>query len=125
MYQQAFPTGLYRVVQRSEAKGIEHHGILVVGGAIATVIDLMPSGARMDPLEATGQWQLLRQVEDVRGAMERINTPVPTYSLLGNNCEHFANYIEFGRRESIQVQRAAFSAMLVGLLFLAVRSRDG
>ena len=125
MYQQALPDGLYRVAQRSEAKGVEHHGILAIGGGIATIIDLMPSGLRLEPVEATGQWQLVRQVGDVHGAMGRINTAIPPYSLLGNNCEHFANFIEFGRHESAQVQQAAFGAVLVGLLFFAMRSKGG
>ena len=123
MYQQAFADGLYRVAQRSEAKGVEHHGILAVGGGIATIIDLMPSGIRLEAVEAIGQWQFIRQVEDVRGAMGRMNAPIPAYSLLGNNCEHFANYIEYGRHESIQVQQAVFAAGVIGLLFLAVRSK--
>ncbi|XMO85033.1 lecithin retinol acyltransferase family protein [Algibacter sp. AS12] len=44
------------------------------------------------------------------------------YSLLNFNCEHFANWVQFGRVESSQVTTGF--AILAGVLFLKLVSRD-
>ena len=45
----------------------------------------------------------------------------PCYDLLGNNCEHFARYIAYGKRESIQLQWVVIGAVAVGVMLYASR----
>jgi hypothetical protein len=131
---QGFEDGLYHVVQRSEAKGVEHHGILDIGnrirpravrGGSPTVIHQTPPRVRIDPLANTGNWRVLRKIEDERGAVDRIRVAVqaPAYSLTANNCEHFASFVDTGTPESIQVQRAVLLGFIATLAYLSVRSK--
>ncbi len=40
------------------------------------------------------------------------------YSLIRNNCEHFANYVQYGKRYSKQAMTAGSGAVVVGALML-------
>jgi hypothetical protein len=126
MSYQDLADGLYLVVQKSQAKGVEHYGILDVGNRIQhpqvhsqqpTVIHQSPPRIQIDWLQSTGQWKVLAKITDEADAMMRIRTAAenPNYSLFGHNCEHFARYVATGKRESKQVQAGVFIAGLVAL----------
>lgn len=46
------------------------------------------------------------------------------YSLVFNNCEHFANYVQYGQRFSLQAQVAGAGALTSGLIMLGSKDKD-
>ncbi len=40
----------------------------------------------------------------------------PKYSLLYSNCEHFANYVQYGKRQSLQSTKASLALITAGAL---------
>lgn len=57
----------------------------------------------------------------IKRAVSQLGKP---YSLFGDNCEHFANYVQFGKKESPQVTGwigASIFLVTLGLIFNEVR----
>ena len=130
-YQQ-YPDGLYLLKQKSEAKGVEHYGILDIGNRInhpqvdgrhPVVIHQTPPSIKLDWLQNTGAWSVLGRIADENDARARMNAAFqdPTYNLFGHNCEHFARYVATGRHESTQLQAVGIVAGLAALAFYAGR----
>ncbi len=123
---QGVPDGLYLVKRRSEAKGVDHFGILDVGNRLGypqasqpVVLHQVPPAVRADWLQNTaGPWTILGRILDEAGAINRINEAArnPRYDVLGNNCKHFARYVATGKRESPQLQGVVAGVGLVGLI---------
>ncbi len=114
---------------------LDHYGIMDVGnhlrysqGAIfrPLVVHLGPPAVRVDWLQDLESVEVLGRIYDERGAIRRLNEAMrnPNYDAFNNNCEHFARYIAYGRRESIQLQWFVIGAAAVGL-FLYARARGG
>jgi hypothetical protein len=120
--------GLYLLKQKSQAKGVDHYGILDVGNRFAhpnvtpdmqpVVVHQTPPQIQLNWLQDTGVWEVLGQITDENDAVERLKKAAgdPKYNLFGHNCEHFARYVATGKRESTQVQAAVVVAGLVALV---------
>ena len=132
MPNQQYPDGLYLLKQKSEAKGVDHYGILDIGNRInhprvdgrhPVVIHQTPPSIRLDWLQNTGAWSVLGRITDEEDAKSRMNTTFenPAYDLFGHNCEHFARYVATGQNESTQLQAVGVVAGLVALAFYANR----
>ncbi len=91
-------------------------------GPRVVVADLNASGPSMALVDDVSEWTAVQEVTDVEGARARL--PVAQargpYDPFGNNCEHFANEVATGKRESPQLQAAVavlcLSALLAWLL---------
>ena len=127
---QGLQDGLYLVAQHLPEKGVDHYGILDIGNnfrfAIVhepVVVHHPPPAIRADWLSTTGTWSIAGRIFDVAGARFRLRLALAraNYDLLGNNCEHFARFIAYGKRESGQVQDAMVVAGLIGLIVMAAR----
>ena len=127
MPHQNLDDGFYLLRQKSEAKGVDHYGILDVGNRMRhpqvnspqpVVIHQRPPRIRMDWLQNTGQWTVLGRITDEADAIQRLHSAAenPSYNLFGHNCEHFARYVATGKRESTQVQAGVLIAGLVALV---------
>lgn len=128
---QELQDALYLVVQHSPEKGVDHYGILDIGNNLRypdalepVVVHQSPPVIRADWLSATGAWGIAGRIVDTAGALLRLRAALsnPSYDLLGNNCEHFARYVAYGKRESGQVQQALVVVGVIGLLVIAIRS---
>lgn len=130
-YQQ-YSDGLYLLKQKSEAKGVDHYGILDVGnrinhpqidGSNPVVIHQTPPSIKLDWLQNTGAWTVLGKITNEEDAKSRMNAAfqTPNYDLFGHNCEHFARYVATGHHESTQLQAAGIVAGLAALVFIASR----
>lgn len=124
---QGLGDGLYLVKQKSQAKGVDHYGILDIGNRRRdpnnwsnqpSVIHQVQPSLRVDAFEGTGTWDVLGKITDEPMAFNRMNEAAknPNYDLFGNNCEQFARFVATGKHESTQLQKAAF----VGFGALAV-----
>lgn len=131
---QGYPDGLYLVAQRSDAKGVDHYGILDIGNRIRhpwadypIIVHQAPPMVRIDWFQNTGVWRVLGKVTDEPYALRRLQAAAanPTYDLFGNNCEHFARFVATGVRESTQLQAAAVIVGMVTLAFFAMRVHGG
>ena len=118
--------GLHLLRQRGGGKSVSHFGILVAARWIGDefvdrwgpmVVHQAPPGIRMTRFEE-GAWEVVGRITDERSATLRMLEAArdPNYNLFGNNCEHFANYVARGRRESPQLQIAVLAIVLVGLV---------
>ncbi|MCR8559383.1 lecithin retinol acyltransferase family protein [Mucilaginibacter sp. BJC16-A38] len=56
---------------------------------------------------------IYQQNQVIQRAVALLGTP---YNLLVYNCEHFANEVRYGKKESCQVATAAFLALTLGVL---------
>ena len=121
--------GLYLLRQRGGGKSVSHFGILIAGRWIGReyvdrsrpmVVHQAPPGITMIPFEEAA-WEVLGQITDERSATLRMleAARTPNYDLFGNNCEHFANYVARGRRESPQLQAAVLAVVLIGVVVWA------
>lgn len=128
---QGLQDGLYLMVQHSAEKGVDHYGILDIGNNLGylaavepVVVHQSPPAIRANWLSATGAWRITARIIDTAGALLRLRAALANrnYDLLGNNCEHFARYVAYGRRESGQLQGALIVVGLFGLLVIALRS---
>jgi hypothetical protein len=131
---QGYSDGLYLVAQKSEAKRVDHYGILDIGNRIClpgadginpVIIHQTPPTIRIDWFQNTGVWRVLGAVADEPFALQRLNAAFtnPNYDLFGNNCEHFARFVALGTRESTQVQAAVVVAGLAALTFVVVQGQ--
>lgn len=119
--------GMYLVVQRSERKGVVHEAILIaqrwfddtfIDASDPIVVHQVPPRIRRDQALDTGPWMIVAKIADGAGAMRRLMVAIrtPNYHLLWNNCQHFARYIAYGKKESPQVQTAF---VILGTVWLA------
>lgn len=125
--------GLYLIKQPGiKTLDLDHYGIMDVGNRLGQsqgayfrplVVHLGPPAVRADWLEDLGSAQVLGRIYDEAGAIRRLNEAMqnPNYSAFDNNCEHFARYIAYGKRESIQLQWAVIGVAAVGLILYASR----
>lgn len=131
---QGYPDGLYLVAQKSEAKRVDHYGILDIGNRIChprvdginpVIIHQTPTTIRIDWFQNTGVWRVLGAVGDEPFALQRLNAAFanPSYDLFGNNCEHFARFVALGMRESTQVKAAVVVAGLAALTIVVVQGQ--
>lgn len=121
--------GLYLIKQRSEAKGVDHFGILDVGnrmrfanvfpGQQPVVVHQTPPHVQAAWLQQTGRWEVLGRITDEADAVARMRKARenPQYNLFGHNCEHFARYVATGKRESRQIQVMVAIAGLAAVAF--------
>jgi hypothetical protein len=125
--------GLYKVRQEGGSKKVAHYGILDVGNCLrrpdgsyfdSVIIHQTPPGLRHDSLHDFGPFKVVRTIRDVEGAIRRYNQALenPRYDLFGNNCEHFAGYVETGRRESGQLQGFVVLGILAAILIGSIAS---
>lgn len=123
---QHLSAGLYLVSQQSD-KGVAHYGILDVGNRMGaeylplmqpTIIHQRPPRIRIDLLRDTGSWRIHEQIADEAAAIQRIRIGLktPNYDLFGNNCEHFAQHVATGVRQSRQVQAAVVLAGIAAVV---------
>lgn len=57
----------------------------------------------------------------IKRALNELNSPIKVgYNLIVNNCEHFANWVQKGIRESEQVENFSKGAVVAGLGLLAI-----
>ena len=128
--------GLYLLKKKSAQKGAEHFGILDIGNRMRNpgvtvnhpvIVHQTPPSIRVDWLQNTGIWQVLDRIVDEADAIQRMNAAFrnPSYSLFGNNCEHFARYVATGARESYQLQAAGLVAGLTAIAFMLIQDEDG
>ena len=131
---QGYSDGLYLVAQKSEAKGVDHYGIMDIGNRIRhpgadginpVIIHQTPPTIRIDWFQNTGVWRVLGAVADESFALQRLNAAFanPNYDLFGNNCEHFARFVALGTRESTQVKAAVVVAGLAALTIVVVQAQ--
>jgi hypothetical protein len=112
----------------SKEKRVWHYAIIDwsdsmgnCGYQVSVVIELVPEGLRARPLLQGEVWYSA-QIFDLGGARARLRRMIQCaawikYDALGNNCESFARWIAFGRRESHQV---ASGLLFAGLTTCAV-----
>jgi hypothetical protein len=117
-------------VQQSLKKRVEHHAILDVGNCLRyqdvyptspIIVHQTPPSIRRDPFVSTGDWRVVMKIEDVPNETRRLLAVCshPLYSVIGNNCEHFARYVATGKHESHQDQAVGFVGLLIGLAWAA------
>ena len=132
--------GLYHVRRYSSAKGIWHDGILDVGNRLLlpevhpafhggrppgepVVVHNTPPRINAQWLSMTGTdgWHIIGNIPDVQRARWRLSQAMQNadYAVVTNNCEHFANNVAYGRRESPQLKNA-WRALGLGLAVYAV-----
>jgi hypothetical protein len=130
---QGYPDGLYLVKRKSLTKGVDHYGILDIGGRVGgghhsypgsepMVAHQVDTGLQYDAFIGTGIWVVLHKVPDEALALQRMREAAknPAYDLFGNNCEHFARFVATGTRESTQLQFAtALLVLVVGVIAIA------
>jgi len=130
---QAYPDGLYLLVQRSEEKGVDHYGILDIGNRIGhphvdgrhpVVIHQTPPSIRLAWLQDTGSWHVLGKITDEGHAIGRMEIAFlnPAFDLFGHNCEHFARFVATGVNESTQLQAIGVVVGLTALAIVALQS---
>lgn len=130
------PDGLYLIRQESPSKGVTHYGILDVGNRLRTpgllpygpvVIHQVPPAIRCDWLSATGEWLIVGHIADEQAALGRLRAALakPAYHLTANNCEHFARFVAYGRKESTQVQGAALLVGAAVVAMIVIGRREG
>ena len=126
-YQQ-YQDGLYLLKQKSQAKGVEHYGIMDVGnklniqqanGLHPVIVHQTPPSIALSWLQETGSWEVLGKITDETSAINRMKIALvtPTYDLFGHNCEHFARYVATGKKESTQLQAVGVIAGLAALVY--------
>jgi len=127
-------SGLWFAKRYSREKGVWHFAVLdfsgwlVRGGIFGGVIELLPDGPSIREVSGSESWEFLEEIHDVAGALRRLRHALAlphlhTYSALGNNCESFARWIAFGRRESHQVRDGILLAAGLTLVIGAVRRK--
>jgi len=125
------PVGLCLATTDIPNKLGEHYGILdignVLGGAPSgapILYQLTPSGVVGAPIDQ--ELTIVDWIGDIDAARARFTQALqrPQYDLVTNNCEHFARYVAYGRRESSQVWIAAFGAALLTVLVARSLAQD-
>lgn len=120
------PRGIYLARVRLPHKPVAHYAILDIGNVLArqrtwapVLYQLSPAGptycsADSFPLE------VLERIHDEPGATQRFEQALarPDYSILGNNCEHFARFVASGIRTSRQVWGVLVAVTLVAAAVL-------
>lgn len=125
--------GLYHVKRHSLEKGVDHHAILDIGnsrrqpgaGDSPAIFHLTYPALRSEWLAHTaGGWQVVQQIQDIGEALRRLAEASrrPRYSLLFNNCEHFAHHVASSKRESPQLAKAFGVVVLGGLIVWSISS---
>ena len=56
-----------------------------------------------EPEREGAKWDIVT----VRTAKKMLGSGLGEYNLINNNCEHFANYCKYGKKESFQISRLA------------------
>lgn len=131
---QGYPDGLYLVVQKSTAKGVDHYGILDIGNRLGVqgadginpvIVHQRPPNIKAEWLQSTAAWNLLGRIPDEQYAIMRYRAALadPAYDLFGHNCEHFARFVATGVRESKQLQAAGAIAVCATLVFVALNAK--
>ncbi|MDO8267443.1 MAG: hypothetical protein Q7T32_06375 [Moraxellaceae bacterium] len=126
---QGIEDGLYLIKQEAVKNGIkiDHYGILDIGntlmheavdGSHPVVIHQTPPRLRIDWLRDTGTWNIEGLITDLAGAKARIieAARTPNYDLFGNNCEHFARFVAFSKKNSTQIFWGTVGVGVTGFL---------
>lgn len=66
------------------------------------------------------QCKSFSQKETVMRAVNAIGSEKGKYSLIWNNCEHFANWCKYGEKRSVQVEKVAKNLAVVSVLTLGL-----
>jgi hypothetical protein len=88
-------------------------------GVNPIVVHQSPPAIKFDLLQNTGGWFIVCKIEDEAAAIARLKFALrdPAYRLFWHNCQHLANFVAFGVRESKQLQKAGWVA---GLAIMAI-----
>lgn len=62
------------------------------------------------------QYKSFSQKETVMRAVNAIGSEKGKYSLIWNNCEHFANWCKYGEKRSVQVEKVAKNLAIISVL---------
>lgn len=126
----SLPRGLYVVTRPKLAGLVTHVGLLDIGnqlrldvrdGAAPVVLHQPPTGLAAVYATESGAWETAVEVKNVAGVRERVVEAFadPTYSLFGNNCEHFLTFALAGEKMSPQLRAAlAVTGLAVGVALL-------
>ena len=127
---------LYHAQRRSPGKRVMHHGLIDTDNQLrllrsrdlftrrVVVAELNTTGPRIAAVEDVTGWTVVQEVADVEGARARLplaQTRGP-YDPVANNCEHFANEVATGKRQSPQVQGWVALGCLLALGFVLFKS---
>lgn len=124
-----YEEGIYLVKRKSVYTPlIEHYGIAVIGKYLknfnpnwnrAKVIHKTNLGIHVDDFEPFG-WEKVEKVTEanINQAVGRAGISLyDAYSLISDNCEHFARFVTTGKKESSQVQNAVVASLAIGGLY--------
>ena len=133
MSYQGFEDGLYLAKQSSEklSSVIQHFGIIDVGnrfnhqqanGSHPIVYHKTLEGIQINWLQDTGLWDIIEKITDEKKANQMLLKALenPDYDLFSNNCEHFANMIAKGKKESKQLQAVGWIAGLAVITIIGL-----
>lgn len=111
--------GLYLGTRPAQGSGknfpnVTHYGVIDIGNLFrnTSVKENFPvvyhkspqSGLIVEYINRDETWTFKHPITDLEGARERLNEAAknPAYRLFGDNCEHFANYVAWNRKVSVQ-----------------------
>lgn len=123
--------GLYLIRRGKLAGPGKHYAVLsvrIISEGQAEVLDYGKDGFRYQSIEEwlhdkEGEIVSRCPDEEIPSALERIKQATDEdrgYNLFKNNCEHVANWIALGQRESAQVKGAADVAVIAGTTALVI-----
>lgn len=122
--------GYYKLCRPKVAGLIQHYGVAEVDArGTRRVVELNPRGYRLTDPEgfADGEvitaldWKPMTAGPGIIHRINEIRQTHPRFDLLGHNCEHAAEFIWTGERDSSQVK--GWGVLLGGLLVLLVFGR--
>lgn len=121
--------GFYKLCRPKAAGFIRHYGVAEVDTwGQRRVVELNPRGYRLTdvPGFADGEivtaleWKPLSEGPAIVYRLNEVQKEYPSFDLLGHNCEHAAEFIWTGERESSQVKGwGVLAASLLVLLIVA------
>jgi hypothetical protein len=124
---------LFTVVRPDAAIGlVPHSGILDTGNYLglagrpaygySAIVHLNQDGYQVEWVQALEPWHIVGQATDPHGAALRLRETIKKhgqYDLFSNNCEHVANGVVHGQRESPRLQGVMVVSAIALLVFLA------
>ena len=127
----ALARGLYMITMAIDNKPGTHYAILDAGNVLRrfgvtapTIYHLRPEGLVWTT--DLGRVQTSQKIADEMGAVARFQDALtrPIYSLLTNNCEHFARFVAFGDRSSAQAVVLGVAGVVAAVGLVAALTND-